>query len=287
MNKILSIGCSGGTSMVSCIKDAKVIYDLFCAEQDYKYFWQNPPALYVGKEIAKAVMTIDDLKNVFEWCKDSEELVVYWSSHGTLVEHEKKKEFAFYIGDNSVILFRHFLENFLLPIYKAKPKKIKIIIDACFSGKAKKKIDKKRFSVVETKEPLEAKYIELKSPKIKKFEKSNLDKKFLKNISIISAAAGKQSAFGDFDCDITHGFMGNTNGCSLFTACLVSSITNAYAWGVGYKKRNWNYILKLAQKRSDNLVKSMGLKGWLESPPKTIAPKISVKAGRNSSKLVL
>ncbi len=275
--KILSVGCSGGTSMVSCLRDAEIMYDLFCADKDYKYFWQNPPELYNGRVIAKATMTIADLASVLEWCKDCDELVVFWSSHGSLVDYKKKKEFAFYIGNNSVILFRHFLENFLLPIYKAKPKKINIIIDTCYSGKAKKKIDKKRFSTVENKEPIQTKYISLKNPKIKKFKKSNIDKKFLKNISILSATTGKQSALGDLDCNIEHGFIGNTNGCSLFTACLVSSITNAYGWAVGYKKRDWSYVLKLAQKRSDNIVKAMGLKGWLDSAPKTIPPKISTK----------
>jgi len=275
--KILAVGCSGGTSMVSCLQDAEKMYDLFCVDKEYKYKWGNPPALYDGRVIAKANMTLADLIAHFEWCKDCDELVIFWSSHGSLVKYKNKNEFAFYIGNNTVILFRHFLENFLLPIYKAKKKKIRIIIDTCYSGKAKKKIRRIVSENIEDKTIVETKYIELKNPKIKKLKNSNIDKKFLKNISIISAATGNQSAFGAFDCNIEHGFIGNTNGCSLFTACLVSSITNAYAWAVGYKKRNWNYILKLTQKRSNNIVGALGLAGWLNSPPKTVAPQISTK----------
>jgi len=87
--KILAVGCSGNTSMVSCLRDAEKMYDLFCADKDYKYFWQNPPALYNGRVIAKATMTIADLASVLEWCKDCDELVVFWSSHGSLVKHKK------------------------------------------------------------------------------------------------------------------------------------------------------------------------------------------------------
>ena len=87
--KLLAVGCSGGTSMLSCLKDAEKMYDLFCVGKEYKYKWGNPPALYNGRVIAKANMTLADLITHFEWCKDCDELIVFWNSHGSLVKHKK------------------------------------------------------------------------------------------------------------------------------------------------------------------------------------------------------
>jgi len=284
--KLLSIGITDG-GLPCCAVDSADIFELHC-EDSYKESWQKVPQLWEGLQIGKNHITVNELVNTSEFCKDADWLRIFWSGHGCLPEVNGKKKYALYMGNNLVLLFDMFLEEFVYPIWEAKPKKIDIILDTWFLGKAKKKFErKKRFAIVENKFPLQEKFIELRKPQIAKLKNNVGIKQMPKEIRIISAATGKQISYGAMDCEPPSGFVADTHGNSLFTWALRSSIYNAYGWAVGYNKRNWNYILKLAQKRSDNELKSLGLKGWLESYPKTIFPKINVKAGVKASKKVL
>ena len=281
IKKFIAIGVSDG-GMTCCINDANIMYDLHC-EEHHDLKWMDPPDTWQGKLIAQRVIDISDLQSIYEWCKDADILRVFWSGHGCLV----KKEFAFYMGDGTAMYMKHFLQNFLFPLYKAKEKQIDIIIDTCFSGKARRKFDKDKRNVLRKKTVLNEKFLDVKNPKIKKFTDNGTVTKFPNAIRIMSAATGKQSAFGEFNCSVENGFMADTHGYSLYTCCLASSIYNAMAWATGYKKRNWEYVYKLATKRVQNEVRSLGLRGWLDSAPKTVVPKPNERVGRKASKLIL
>jgi len=254
MKKILSIGCSGGTSMVCCHKDAEVINTLHTSAE-YRSGWIQKPELWEGKVLTKSVITIQDIVAYRDWLMDADIARIFWSSHGTTVKVGNKKEFAFYAGNNQVILFRDFLEGFVLPIYKAKKKKIDIWIDSCFSGKAKRRYTSRDKQILYPAK-YETKNIKLKNPKIIRFEKSTAKKELPREMMILTAATGNQSALGELRNRIGSSFVGDTDGCSLWTYNLISAISNAHCWGDWYKKDNWNYVLKLERKRTKAIVKN-------------------------------
>jgi len=271
--KLLAVGCSGNTSMLCCHKDAQVMYNLHCTDM-YTKRVATTPDVWEGTILAKPVISLDDLMPLRETLYNVDLARIFWSSHGTKIKIKNKKEFAFYTGNGTVILFRDFIDYFVGPILDSGTKHVELLLDTCYSGSAKRSHSQTRSIVAKGKEPFEEKYIELYSPTINKLTGKKSNKK---NITIISAASNNQSALGNSTSMVGYPFTVDTDGCSLWTYNIISAIVNAYGWAEGYEKDNWGYALKLERKRTKAAVLSTGLSGWLNSQPKTVVPVSDVK----------
>ena len=290
VKKILSVGCSGQTSMKCCELDAQNMLDLHCTNK-YRAGWASQPELFKGVDIIEPVITANDITEFYDDLADADVLHVFWSSHGTTIKENGKKRFAFYCGEGRGIMFDDFLQNFILPLFEYKPKYINIIIDACESGIVKKKIIGRELKMIEQANDIfdkpEEKYVDVVKPEVMKMGTTNANKKLPKCIRLQLASIGGQPALGDLDGTAFNGFYPYTHGMSLYTSAYISAVCNGMMWGVGYKKNTWGYVNQLTNRIMKNTIESLGTEGWLNSAPRTTRQQGSVKAGPKSNKEII
>ncbi len=290
-SSILCIGCNGGGSnyLPAMSADALFVADNFKMAYDrFPKFPKYPIRKWDGdaitgrvidyREVIKRILNITPRKTV----------MIYISSHGFKKEIDGKLHECYYFGDRYNWLPAIVILQALNKLCEnPKIERVQLVSDDCFAGAIKKDIRvsdrisaKYAKSLKDMLQPKAIKIHNAKVPEVELPRKIKLNKK----ISLLNVCKGNQTSFAEFRPDDIAPV--TTSGHSLGTNSWITAMNSYYSYAPGLnltiqgrvcKPRSQHAIMTLAQRRVNETLKTIGLREWLESYPKTTFQKFNTK----------